>query len=136
MQKDFQPSRVAAFASVISGEIRRTENEWQAAADTHQEIDIAAAMTLLTLRIIVKALFSHDLSDPDAGELCGAVTQSIIELGKVSWTIFGAPFEFSPAGNSEFAESKRIIDTTCYDLIAKRRRRRRRVARAICSACC
>jgi cytochrome P450 len=121
MQKDFQPSRVAAFASVITGEILRTEQEWQTAAQTGEPVDIAAAMTRLTLRIIVKALFSHDLSDSHAADLCGAVTQTIIELGKVSWTIFGAPFEFSPAGNSDFAASKKIIDTTCYELIARRR---------------
>lgn len=121
MQKDFQPSRVASFAHLINSEILRTEIEWQAAADSQEEIDIAVAMTRLTLRIIVKALFSHDLSDDHAADLCAAVTQSIIELGKVSWTIFGAPFEFSPAGNSEFAASKKVIDTTCYDLIARRR---------------
>ncbi len=121
MQKDFQPVRVAAFADIITGEILRTEREWQEAAREEQDIDIAAAMTRLTLRIIVKALFSHDLDDVHAAELCSAVTQTIIELGKVSWTIFGAPFEFSPGGNAEFAASKKVIDTTCYDLIARRR---------------
>jgi cytochrome P450 len=121
MQKDFQPARVAAFAEVITSEIRRTEDEWQKAVKAQQEINIAAAMTQLTLRIIVKALFSHDLTDTHAAELCSAVTQTILQLGEVSWTIFGAPYEFSAAGNSQFAAAKNVIDTTCYGLIANRR---------------
>jgi cytochrome P450 len=122
MQKDFQPARVAAFADIITHEIGRTEGEWRAAADAGEEVDVMFAMTRLTLRIIVKALFSDDLTDDHAAALCGSVTQTITELGKISWTIFGAPFHFSPAANSEFAAAKKIMDDTCYEMIARRRK--------------
>jgi cytochrome P450 len=121
MQKDFQPARVAVFADIITQEIVRTEAEWSAAARTGEEVDVMSAMTRLTLRIIVKSLFSDDLMDDHAAALCGSVTQTITELGKISWTIFGAPFHFSPAANSEFAAAKKIMDDTCYEMIARRR---------------
>ena len=55
-------------------------------------------------------------------QVCAAaVTQTITELGKISWTIFGAPFQFKPETNAEFAASKRVIDDTCYEMIARRR---------------
>jgi cytochrome P450 len=122
MQKDFQPVRVAAFADVITREIVRTQAEWHTAARAGEEVDVMCAMTRLTLRIIVKSLFSEDLTDDHTAALCGSVTRTITELGKISWTIFGAPFHFSPVANSEFAAAKKIMDDTCYEMIARRRK--------------
>jgi cytochrome P450 len=55
--------------------------------------------------------------------LCAAITQTINDLGKISWTIFGVPVQFTPNSNAAFAAGKGVIDATCYDMIARRRAR-------------
>jgi cytochrome P450 len=121
MQKDFQPAQVANFAGLITREIHRTEKEWRDAFAAGRDVDVMSAMTRLTLRIIVAALFSHDLSDEHAARLCESVTHTITELGKISWTIFGAPFHFSPERNAQFDAAQKVMDDTCYEMIARRR---------------
>ncbi len=121
MQPDFLPARVAPFISVLTRETNRTANDWRGAARDGRPVDLTAAMTRLTLRIIVQALFSDDLSDALATELCAAITQTINDLGNISWTIFGVPVRFTPSSNASFHAGKDTIDAVCYDMIARRR---------------
>ncbi len=122
MQKDFLPAAVALFVEIMTRETRATVNEWQAAAHNHAAVDITAAMTQLTLRIVVAALFSEDLDQPTSSALCEAVTQTITDLGKISWTIFGVSVQFSPSSTAIFSAGKQVIDRTCHGMIARRRR--------------
>jgi cytochrome P450 len=120
MQRDFAPRRVAPFLSLMLRETERTANEWQRAAVCGADVDVAGSMTQLTLRIVVAALFSADLSDEQSARLCAAVTQVITELGRISWTIFGAPVLFTPHSTREFRDAKAVIDEVCCDMIARR----------------
>jgi cytochrome P450 len=122
MQRDFQPRCVAPFVSVMLRETERTASEWRRAAVSGADVDVAGSMTRLTLQIIVAALFSSDLSDEESADLCAAVTRVVNALGRISWTIFGAPMNFTPAGTAEFAAAKTLIDRVCADMIARRRR--------------
>jgi cytochrome P450 len=121
MQKDFLPGPVTHFTPVITAENCRTCAEWLEAASAQKEINVTTSMTQLTLRIIVKALFSEDLSDEQATQLCDAVTRTINNLGKISWAIFGVPARITPDTNAAFADDRRIVDGICYSMIARRR---------------
>ena len=122
MQRDFQPRRVAPFVSVMVRETERTANEWCRAALSGADVDVASSMTRLTLQIVVAALFSSDLSDEETTNLCAAVSQVVNALGRISWTIFGAPMVITPEGTAEFSRAKMLIDEVCADMIARRRR--------------
>jgi cytochrome P450 len=121
MQPDFLPARIAPFLATITEETARVASEWSAAAASHEPVDVTAAMTRVTLRIIVRALFSEDLTKPTTDSLCHAVTQAINDLGNISWTIFGVPVRITPDSNASFNSSRHIIDTVCYDVLARRR---------------
>lgn len=121
MQRDFLPPSVAPFVPVMIRHTNIMANEWLTAARTGDTIDVTTEMTRLTLRIIVEALFSSDLSDGQAADLCAAVTQTIQDLGEISWTIFGAPMHFTPQTNARFATAQNVIDAACYDMVARRR---------------
>ena len=121
MQKDFLPTAVAPLVDVMTRQTRSAVQDWHAASRGREVVDITAAMTRLTLRIIVESLFSEDLDPATLDSLCGAVTQTITDLGKLSWTIFGVPVQFSPGSTAAFSAGKEVIDGTCYDLIARRR---------------
>jgi cytochrome P450 len=121
MQKDFLPAPVAAFAPTICPETERTCGEWLEAFKLCMEANVTNSMTRLTLRIIVKALFSEELSDAQATQLCDAVTRTINNLGKISWAIFGVPALMTPDTNATFAADRKVVDDTCYDMITRRR---------------
>ncbi len=121
MQPDFLPARVAPLMAVVTNETTRTAATWRDAAREGQPVDLTAAMTRLTLRIVVRALFSDDLSEEKATALCEAITQTLKDLGNISWTIFGVPARFTPNSNATFTACKQVIDGACYDMIARRR---------------
>ena len=121
MQRNFMPSRVAPFASIISRHAEATARSWAAAAKSGKAIDVTAEMTQLTLRIIVEALFSEDMPAQRGIELCDAITQTLVDLGEISWMIFGSPMTFGPNSSAKLAASKAVIDRVCYEMIAARR---------------
>src|SRR5579863_1659244 len=121
MNRDFAPRRVAPFIPLMLREIERTAAEWHHGAVAGKEVDIASSMTRLTLRVVVASLFSTDLADEEAAALCAGVTEIINEVGKFSWTIFGAEVNFTPEGNAEFRRAKAVIDEMCHNLISRRR---------------
>jgi cytochrome P450 len=121
MQKDFLTPAIARFVETMVRQTRPTVAEWQAAAINGEAVDITSAMTRLTLRIIVKSLFSEDLDDSMLRALCDAVTQTITDLGNISWSIFGMPVKFTAGGTAAFSAGKQVIDRTCYSMIARRK---------------
>ncbi len=70
MQKDFLPSAMAGFVEIMVQQTRSTVQNWEAAARGGERVDITAAMTQLTLRIIVSSLFSEELDSPVLSALC------------------------------------------------------------------
>lgn len=121
MQRDFLPARIEPM---VANMVRRTSmlaEKWSAAARAHQPINVMSDMTRLTLQIVVEALFSNDLPDSKMTDLCAAVTQTIEDLGQISWTIFGTPMHFAPGASEKFAAGRQVIDQTCYDMISARR---------------
>jgi len=121
MQKDFLPPAIAPFVEIMVRQTRATADEWQAAAVSGEAVDITGAMNRLTLRIVLDSLFSEDLDAGTLSALTEAVTQTINDMGKISWTIFGVPMDFSPESTAIFSAAKDVIDSACYRMIARRR---------------
>ena len=122
MQGDFLPRRVAPLVPLMARQVERTSREWQDASLLGKDVDVAGAMTRLTLQIVMAALFSSELTDQESVRLCSAVTQALDDLGRISWTIFGAPTRFTPERNAEFLTARAVIDEVCHEMIARRRR--------------
>ncbi len=121
MQPDFQPGRVLSYAAAIVDETNRTALVWKSTAANGAILDITSEMTQLTLRIVVKTLFSEDMSLEQTAAFCGAITNTVNNLGHLASTSFGAPAIMTPETHARFAHGKAIVDATCYDLIARRR---------------
>ena len=120
MQGQFLPRSVASLVPVMVREAARTADAWRRAAGGHA-VDVSTDMAHLTMRIIVKALFSDDLSDAEAGELCAAVALAVTEQGKLSWLVFGIPAHFTPESAANITASKAVLDTVAYEMIRRRR---------------
>lgn len=121
MQPDFLPGRVAAFFPLMTQEIENTTRLWDAAALRGETIDVSASITRMALRIVARALFSEDLSDSHATALCQAFTDTIVDLGKLSLSAFGAEVQMSPQRNANFLMARQAVDAICREIIARRR---------------
>jgi cytochrome P450 len=121
MQAHFLPQRMVPLVTFMAQETARTAQHWLGAARRGDAVDVAGDMTALTLRIVVRSLFSHELAEDDCDRLCNAVTQAVTELGRISMAIFGVQSKVTAAGSAEFAAARKLIDSLCYQMIAQRR---------------
>ncbi len=74
VQPAFQPSRLEYYGRTIVESTHRLVESWRGTIDRegHVDLDIDEAMTRLTLSIICKTMFNHDIADTSA-ELAEAV---------------------------------------------------------------
>jgi cytochrome P450 len=121
MQRDFLPANITPFASIIAEQTQRTASDWRAAARAKKPVNIATAMTALTLHIVVRALFSEDLNDERADELRNAITKTIDDLGEMSVAVFGVEVQIAPDRRAKFSAAMKVIDAFCSEMIARRR---------------
>jgi len=121
MQGDFVRTSITRFAPLFARRTSQTGEKWRAAAETGATVDVTAAMTELTLRIIVDALFSDDLNDVQTIQLCDAVSDSLGVLGNLSRTVFGIPVSLSPEDTKLLASARTVFDAACFEMISRRR---------------
>lgn len=121
MQRHFLPRRIQAFAPIMASETVRTEECWEIAARNGAPVDIVADMSVLALRVLLRTLFTSELSVQEEISMCSAVTRAVTELGRISWTIFGVPTALTPRGNNDLETARGVLDAYCHDQIARRR---------------
>ena len=86
MQPAFHRKRLAAFGSLMTDATVMMLDQWQDFAEHAQQLDIAAEMLRLTLRIVGQALFNIDLSDETH-----IVSQALITVNKLLSDYIYAP---------------------------------------------
>lgn len=114
VQPAFHRKRVESYAEVMGRFTSDMLDTWQEGS----EIDIAAAMQSLTLRIITKTLFNLD--SPETTAQLGRAFTDVIENSPR----FGIRASRLPLNRryQKRAESKRTLDDFVYGLIAQRRK--------------
>jgi cytochrome P450 len=120
MQPAFHRKRLDAFGVLMSGATARMLDRWQETDSHDQQLDIAAEMSHLTLRIAGRALFNIDLS----GET-HIVGQSVTKVNKLLSDYMYAPFP--PIGiptprNRRLQIACRALDQVVHSIITARRR--------------
>ena len=76
IQPSFSRGRLENIYPLVTGSIRPVLENWQAAAESGQPVDLDRDMLRLTLDVVARALFSFDLSK-EAYTLTGAVMQAL-----------------------------------------------------------
>lgn len=119
MAPAFLPRRIDAFVPVIADVTRDLVREWDALPDG-TEIDVSAAMTRLTLRIIARIMFSTE-ADGDAKTVGEAVT-AYMELARPAIAdLLGLPAWMAPRRRSAQA-TLAGMDRVIRAIIERRRR--------------
>lgn len=116
IQPAFHRHAVAQYAQQMAAYALETSLRWR----DGQEVDIAAEMMRLTMRIVGKALFGTDVED-DAPEIGRAVTLLLETFGRMSNPLT-EQFERLPLpANRRRREAGRLLDATIREMIASRR---------------
>lgn len=121
MQPEFTRLRSEEFAGLVTHSTQELLRTWGPLMGTGESVDIAPAMTELTLEVIVAALFSVELKREGPG-LVETITVLIEGLGARAGMTFNQPLKVTPEENRAFKGALADVDAFCLGVIAKRRR--------------
>lgn len=118
MQPAFHKKRLAQLVDTIG----KTVDDWVARwpQGTQQPIDLAEEMMTLTLRIIVKTMFS--LNDERTSDtLANAFNVAQAFIYQRTYSIYAPPMWVPTPKNRRFLQAVETVDAIIYQLIAQRR---------------
>ena len=121
VQSLFHSDAVTTFEPIIQSHMRVMLDRWAEHAERGESLDVSAEMTLLTLSIIVDALFGVELG-PRTRDLTRALMVLLDDLGAMGCTQLNTPLTFSASSRVRFQTAMRTVDEVVATIIEKRRR--------------
>jgi cytochrome P450 len=121
VQPGFERARIEGFGPLMVDEARKLADAW---AREEGPVDVDAAMMKLTLRIVVRSLFSADV-EPHVETVSKALTQVIADLGALTSTLFAVPVAFAPDRNRRMKAALGDLDRVVFEILDERRARPR-----------
>jgi cytochrome P450 len=119
MQPVFRQQYLAALHNVMLSCVESLLGEW-AEKPAGEAIDIAAAMTQLTLKIVSLALFSVDISD-ESNQVGRASRSALAYVYSRMMNPLALPPWLPTPANLQFRQAKQILDQTVLEIIRSRR---------------
>lgn len=117
IQPGFERARVMGFGTLMLEETERLAGEWSAATGPQ---DVDAAMMRLTLRIVVRSLFSGEV-EAHIERVSAALTRIISDLGALTSTLFAVPVAFAPDRNRKLRAALAELHEVVMTLLEARR---------------
>jgi len=121
VQSLFHSDAVTTFEPIIQSHMRVMLDRWAEHAERGESLDVSAEMTLLTLSIIVDALFGVELG-PRTRDLTRALMVLLDDLGAMGCTQLNTPLTFSASSRERFQTAMRTVDEVVATIIEERRR--------------
>lgn len=117
----FTPQSVGSFAAAMTDCVGRLAQRWRARDGA--TIDVAADVTLLTLEVLERTIFSDGLGR-DAGEVRDAMRMYFDRIGRIDpLDMLGAPAIVPRLGRTSIRSAFRVFEQAVDTIIATRRRR-------------
>jgi cytochrome P450 len=117
----FHQKRIEALGGMMTSATIDMLQTWDGYAARKQVFDIAAEMSVLTLRIVGQTLFRIDLTS-DTDEIGMAVTSSMERMTHRLTSPLALPLRIPTPGNLRFRKVLQTLDRVVFDIIAERRR--------------
>jgi cytochrome P450 len=120
IQPAFHRERLAQLAERIVGFTQQTAGQWEQRAAAGDPVDVSEEMMRLTLKIVVKSMFSEEISNR-LDELSHAFD---IAQHFIYWrgrNPLAAPLWAPTRSNRRFFQARDRLDSIIYELIRKRR---------------
>ncbi|MBL8057915.1 MAG: cytochrome P450 [Anaerolineales bacterium] len=120
MQPAFHRQKIAGLADQMTGAAAEMLERWGPLAQRGAPLDLAAEMMQLTQTIIVRTMFSTDLS-ADAPRLMAAFSAVLEYLNTLIFAPVNIPVSWPTPTNVRFRRALGLIEGTVYRIIAERR---------------
>lgn len=118
----FHPHRLVRFGSCMTDAALAIAAQWEQAARATREVDVAADMMRLTLRVVSETLLgARENWDPRA--ISEALTDALEETARRIHSPFDIPEWIPTSGNRRFQRGMETLNRTVTTIIADRRRR-------------
>ncbi len=117
IQPMFQPARLDAYLPAIVDCADRAMAGWRQG----RMLNVHAAMSRLTLSIVVATLFGSDLSDDDARSVSAALTEVLAQYPRSFSPLLRLTERLPLPANRRFERATAVLDRTIYGLIERRR---------------
>lgn len=119
MQPAFHRQQIAGLAQVMVAEAEQLLERWRGIAPG-RNINLLAEMMHLTLRIVLRTMFGHDLQG-NIEELGQAWSIVLEEFNRRSWSLIQLPDSWPTPANRRFQRALRLLDGEVYRMISGRR---------------
>ena len=118
IQPIFHHERIDAYANTMVELAER----WSDRRGHGERIDLYVQMSGLTLAIVGRTLFGHDVSEEGADAVGRAMRQTLQQFGRIFSPLLPVTerIPFLPS-NRRFGAARRLFDDTVYGMIAERR---------------
>jgi cytochrome P450 len=116
LQPAFDHRRVREYGQVMVDRAERMQRRWTEG----EALDLRREMNRLTLTIAAEALFSVDL-ERQANQLGDAFATSLLTVARPRWSLPGLIQALPLPGRPRFGETRRVLDSVAYRLLAERR---------------
>jgi cytochrome P450 len=120
MQPNFHRQKLSGLAEIINGTILASLEKWPALAQSGQPVDVLEEMLHLGLDIIVKTMFTANITQQESDLLCEKFTLIAKLVMYRMWTFF-LPEWMPRPGDRRFHEAVQIADNILYKIIERRR---------------
>ena len=121
MQPAFHRKRLAALGAMMADEAAALVQRWQTHAGEGSPVGISREMTQVTMRIILKAMFSTDI-EGDFDAMSQAIQVALAQISKRVLSLVSVPESWPTPGNRAFDAAVRTLDGFVYRIIEERRR--------------
>lgn len=120
MQPAFHQQYLENIFSIMQDVVQETVESWTQAAENDQIIDVFSEMTKLTLRLIVRTMFSTDITKEMLEKIETSFAKILSLLNFRIWSFF-LPRWIPIPGEQEFRKHIEALDTIVYKVISERR---------------
>lgn len=120
MQPMFHRQKLAALTTIMTDVVAAMLDEWKQLAAAGKPVEIAEAMSVLTMQIIVKTMFGTGITPDETRRMVEAYTKALRLMNVRMWTFFLPDFIPLP-GDGALREVLHEIDETVHRFIRERR---------------
>jgi cytochrome P450 len=122
VQPSFQKRRIAALSTAITDTITEMLEEWEIACDKKQTLSAAHEMMQITLKVVVKSLFSTALSKEETQTVANVFTPLLDATNKRVSNPFQWVYKLPLTSNKTYRKFIDELDTIIYRIIRDRRK--------------
>ena len=120
-QPSFHKTKISNLSNIMTSTIEEMLDQWETRCDNHEIIEVTEEMMRLTLKVVVRALFSTGLSEEEVQVVADVFTPLLESTNKRVSFPFQLLYKLPTAQNKAYQKHIDQLDEIIYRIIRERR---------------